>query len=100
MSERKENPKGTKDTTKVTPKETQQSGLSRFWEGKASQGEQGISLQPVGSQATDPFAPQDSSPANTPEATPSTQPTQSAPTDTPQSQSPQSSQPEPKSSDE
>ena len=97
MSEGKDNPKA---TPKESPKETHQVDLSKLFEGKASQGEQGISLAPVGSQATDPFAPQDSIPATTPETPPSTQPTQTAPGNIPQSQTPPSSQPPPESSGE
>ncbi len=123
MSEEKENPKVTpKESPKDTSEETQQVDLSRLFEGKASQGKQGIFLAPRGSQATNPFPPQDPVPANKPETTqaapvdttpqdsvpankpetpPSTQPTQDAPTDTtPQSKTPSPSQTALESSDE
>jgi len=103
MSEGKENPEvNPKESSKDTSKETQQVDLSKLFEGKASQGEQGISLEPVGSQATDPFAPQDSSPTITPETPQPPKPTQAAPVDTPppHTETPSPSQTAPESSDD
>ena len=96
MSERKETPK---ESSKDTSKQTQLVDVSRLNESfaeKAVQGNQGILLAPVGSQATDPFVSQDTAPASIPQVQ---QPTQAAPTDnTPQSQTSAPSQANPESS--